>query len=169
MPPLKGIDRGINGDMLKALEETGHGDLIVVVDASYSIPNGAHKVDYQGDSSADALKGILALVPVDEEPGGPQFGVPDPSYKITAMMPDPPESTSPALEAFKKEFPLGHEGYVLTGITRLGEDNPRFSGENTKAGFYSVANDPEKRTLFVRTRDQKAYACAMFTVGHSQT
>ena len=165
MPPLKGIDRGINGDMLKALEETGHGDQIVVVDASYSIPNSAHKVDYQGDSSVRALLGILDLVPVDETTEG-GFGVPTPALMIAAMMPDLPTKTSPALEEFQEAFPLGDQGRVLVGITRLGDEASK--GELGKAGFYKVANDPEKRTLFVRTRDQKAYACALFVVGHSQ-
>jgi len=165
MPPLKGIDRGINGDMLKALEETGHGDRIVVVDASYSIPYGAHKVDYQGDSSVRALLGILDLVPVDETKDG-GIGVPNPALAITTMMPDLPSRTSPALKEFQEAFPLGDQGRVLVGITRFGDEDSK--GEQGRRGFYDLANDPEKRTLFVRTRDQKAYACALFVVGHSQ-
>ena len=165
MPPLKGIDRGINGDMLKALEETGHGDQIVVVDASYSIPDGAHKVDYQGDSSVRALLGILSLVPVDEVTEG-GFGVPNPARMIAVMMPDLPVKTSPALKEFQEAFPLGDQGRVLVGITRFGDESSK--GPLGKAGFYKTANDSERRTLFVRTRDEKACACALFVVGHSQ-
>lgn len=162
MPPLIGIDRGIDGEMLKALEEIGHGAQIVVVDASYDIPEGAQTVSYHGDSSARALTGILKLVPVDENDvwtlTGKKVG------KVVAMLPDPPETECAALAELREAFPLGN-GPVLVGATRFGQEHEKGV---TKRGFYAAANDPEKHTLFVRTRDEKAYACAMFAVGHSQ-
>lgn len=163
MPPLKGIDRGINGDMLKALEEIGHGAQIAIVDASYDIPIGAQVVNYQGDSSATALRGILDLVPVDE----PANDIGKVKSKVVAMLPDPPnkEIDSEAFMAFAEVLPTGTMP-ILAGTTRFGGEE---SAGDANKGFYAAANDPEKHTLFVRTRDEKAYACAMFVVGHSQS
>lgn len=152
MPPLKGIDRGLNGDCLKALEEVGHGAQIAVVDASYDIPLGAQVINYQGDSSAQALRGILALVPLDNNSGE--------DVDVVVMNPDLPETTCAARDAFIRV--IRDLGLTDGGLRRLNEDN------HLGTGFYAHVNDPEKHTLFVRTRDEKAYACATFVVGHSQ-
>ena len=148
MPPLIGIDRGIDGKMLKALEETGHGDQIVVVDASYSIPRGAQVVDYHGDSSPRALNGILDLVPVEE------------TENAKIMSSDDGAPGSLVLPEFESAFqdhgvPSEHR---FRNTDRLG------------TAFYDLANTSleDHPTLFVRTRDDRAYACAMFVVGHSQ-
>src|SRR5579872_5506316 len=93
MPPLKGIDRLIDGDLLKALEETGHGQQIVIVDPSYAIPHNSQRANYHGDSSARALRSILDLVPVDQDETG--------DYLITLMAPDPPAKNSKALRSFR--------------------------------------------------------------------
>ncbi|HTE58324.1 MAG TPA: RbsD/FucU domain-containing protein [Verrucomicrobiae bacterium] len=140
MPPLNGIDRGINGNLLKALEEIGHGAQIAVVDASYDIPPAAEVADYQGDSSARALKGILDLVPLDDANGYPN---------VSVMVPHFPQEPGTALEAFEEALTV----------------EPGLTGQRD---FYTLANNPEKHTLFVRTRDEKAFACALFVVGHSQ-
>ncbi|HUD06827.1 MAG TPA: RbsD/FucU domain-containing protein [Candidatus Saccharimonadales bacterium] len=151
MPPLKGIDRGINGSLLKALEETGHGDHIAIVDPSYSIPEGSRVIDYQGNSSARALKGILALVPIEEE------------SHVLLMMPDTEQHSHEAVTEFEEALGGVRE---TDWLTRYGKDNP--SG----IGFYDLVNNPSnetQNTLFVRTRDEKAFACAMLVVGHSQS
>ncbi len=150
MPPLKGIDRGIDGKMLKALEETGHGDQIAVVDASYSIPKGADIVDYHGDSSARALNGILDLVPVDE------------TEVAVVMSADP--GTPGSLAGPELEGAFEDHG-VESGFHFRNQDN-----DSLGKAFYDLANaSPDERpTLFVRTRDERAYACALFVVGHSQ-
>lgn len=155
MPPLKGIDRGINGEMLKALEEIGHGAQIAVVDASYDIPVGSQVVNYQGDSTAQALEGILKLVPIDED-----------KNVISLMGPDDHGAECPAL---RDELAVTQRLGLQAGvIKRLGEPSAaEWSGGYL--GFYRIANNPEVHTLFVRTRDEKAYACAQFIVGHSQS
>src|SRR3990167_9280168 len=127
--------------MLKALEEIGHGAQIAVVDASYDIPKESQTVDYQGDSSASALKGILNLVPTDND-------------IVIAMGSDEHDKPCPALKETYDALgsaPITHI-YV---VQRLGEEN----GEDvlSRQGFYAIANNPEKNTLFVRTRDEKAY------------
>ncbi|MEI9913567.1 MAG: RbsD/FucU domain-containing protein [Candidatus Saccharibacteria bacterium] len=151
MPPLKGIDRGINGNMLKVLEESGHGDRIVVIDPSYSVPEGAKVIDYQGDSSASALVGILRLVPSESV--------------ITIMDADPSNEVSnrAGLEFIKSLGGAGLMADLATPLPRLTEDAPV-----GQVGFYELVNGIEVPTIFVRTRDELAYACATFIVGHSQ-
>ena len=151
MPPLKGIDRGLNGTILKALEESGHGRRIAVVDASYNIPRWAQVVDYAGATSVDALIGILRLVP----------------YEGTISLMRPDETTNPndwvfgdlATIALEQEF---DEPDVVRRLDTI------YEGSETAPGFYTIANNPDEDTLFVRTRDTLAYACATFIVGHSQ-
>ena len=148
MPPLKGIDRGLNGDALKVLEEAGHGTQIVIVDPSYDIPEYARVIPYQGDSSASALMGILSLVPHEK----------DGAYDVTCMAADEGEADAGA--AFKEVTDdLGLDLGYQPRLETLGGIEP---------GFYADANGIEKRTIFFRTRDEKTYACARFTVGHSQ-
>jgi L-fucose mutarotase/ribose pyranase (RbsD/FucU family) len=148
MPPLKGIPRGLNSEALTVLEESGHGNQIIIVDPSYPIPRGALVINYVGDpnTSDGALDDILTVLPIE----GP----------VTAMLPDEGE-TCDANEAFEAVTlrQRGGQDWAM----RLDDQDP----EHPK-GFYSQANDPEKQTIFFKTRDKKAFACAMFIVGHSQ-
>lgn len=147
MPPLKGIDRGLNGDALKALEEAGHGQRIAIVDPSYAIPEGARVIPYQGESSATALKGILSLIPIEKIHGS------DALIMEADERPDDCEATK-AFDQVAVEL-----GLVLGSIQR-------HDTSDLFTGFYTEVNQPD--TLFFRTRDEKAYACATFIVGHSQ-
>jgi L-fucose mutarotase/ribose pyranase (RbsD/FucU family) len=159
MPPLKGIDRGIDGKLLCALEEAGHGFQIAVVDPSYPIPGHARVLDYHGNSagntSAQALRGILELVPTEK--------IDDDGNTILAMGHDDIDRSTPAQTQFVK---VGHEFGMATRVVGR---NDEVLGGTPVEGFYSRANNPDRYTIFVRTRDEQAYACAMFVVGHSQT
>jgi len=154
MPPLKGIDRGLNGEALKALEESGHGQRIAIVDPSYAIPEDAPVVNYQGDSSATALRGILALVPTEKLHD---------RYDVILMRADSEQwRDCEATNAFEEvtqemELKIGYKARV---------SDPHPGGPGPRVGFYDHVNSPD--TLFFRTRDTKAYACATFIVGHSQ-
>jgi L-fucose mutarotase/ribose pyranase (RbsD/FucU family) len=159
MPPLKGIDHGIDGKLLCALEEAGHGLQIAVVDPSYPIPGHARVFDYHGSSagntSAQALRGILELVPAEK--------IDDDGNTILAMGHDDIDESTTAQVQF---VDVGHELGMATRV--VGRNDEVLGGRRVK-GFYSRANNPEQHTIFVRTRDEQAYACAMFVVGHSQT
>ena len=65
---LKGIPDIIGSDLLKALAETGHGDLIVIADHFYppitKTPNGI-SIQAKGNSAAEMVDAILQLVPLD--------------------------------------------------------------------------------------------------------
>lgn len=67
---LKGIPDIIGSDLLKALADTGHGDLIVIADHFYppvsKSPNGV-SIQAKGNSAAEMVDAILQLVPLDVE------------------------------------------------------------------------------------------------------
>ena len=67
---LKGIPDIIGSDLLKALADTGHGDLIVIADHFYppvtKSPN-AVSIQAKGTKAAQMLDAILKLVPLDVE------------------------------------------------------------------------------------------------------
>ena len=67
---LIGIPDIIGSDLLKALADTGHGDLIVIADHFYphvtKCPNGV-SIQAKGVGSVEMLDAILQLVPLDVE------------------------------------------------------------------------------------------------------
>ncbi len=67
---LKGIPDIIGSDLLKALADTGHGDLIVIADHFYppitKTPNGV-SIQAKGVGAAEMVDAILKLVPLDVE------------------------------------------------------------------------------------------------------
>ena len=67
---LRGIPDIIGSDLLKALADTGHGDLIVIADHFYphvtKCPNGV-SIQAKGVGSVEMLDAILQLVPLDVE------------------------------------------------------------------------------------------------------
>lgn len=168
MPPLRGIDRGLDGNALKALEESGHGRRLAIVDASYDIPRWAQVVNYLGQTSAEALHGIASLVPIEED-------------SLTLMYPDIDDHSKLADDAYEAFLTVHGQllkelGSKITIGSLYRKDAADLSellqdaddAEEEEEGFYSVANNEAQDTLFVRTRDTLPYACATFIVGHSQ-
>lgn len=67
---LIGIPDIIGSDLLKALADTGHGDLIVIADhfyPPYSKSPNAVSIQAKGTGAAEMLDAILKLVPLDVE------------------------------------------------------------------------------------------------------
>ncbi|MBP3208757.1 MAG: RbsD/FucU family protein [Oscillospiraceae bacterium] len=67
---LIGIPDIIGSDRLKALADTGHGDLIVIADhfyPPYSKSPHAVSIQAKGTGSAEMLDAVLQLVPLDTE------------------------------------------------------------------------------------------------------
>jgi hypothetical protein len=160
MPPLKGIDRGLTGEALKALEESGHGRRIAIVDASYDIPRSAQKVDYRGQSSAQALLGVLKLAPIENK----SLTIMGPDGDAQADDPELAWQASRDIEEAYRSIDWGEEFPGGANLARrLDEDQ----GATVQEGFYTIANSSD--TLFIRTPDTLPYACATFLVGHSQT
>ncbi|MCF0145925.1 MAG: L-fucose mutarotase [Eubacterium sp.] len=67
---LKGIPANISSDLLKALADMGHGDLVVIADDFYppysKTPNG-RVVFAKGNSAAEIIDSILQLMPLDTD------------------------------------------------------------------------------------------------------
>ena len=67
---LIGIPEIIGSDLLKALAETGHGDLIVIADhfyPPYSKSPNAVSIQAKGTNASQMLDAVLQLVPLDVE------------------------------------------------------------------------------------------------------
>ncbi|HTB49205.1 MAG TPA: hypothetical protein VK712_03925 [Verrucomicrobiae bacterium] len=167
MPPFRQgpieVDRRLDGEALHELREVGHGRRITIVDASYDIPDGVKTIKFPG-SSAEALLGIVRLVPL-EEGSVVEYMRPDPSLEESS------QTVIAARVAFRKaaealDEQAGRIGINLYPLYRKDEDEAaQNSGD---PGFYSVANNEGQRHLFVRTIDDLPFACASFVVGHSQ-
>ncbi|MFD1715510.1 RbsD/FucU family protein [Amnibacterium flavum] len=71
---LKGIDPILNGELLKILDEMGHGDDIVLVDRNFPAHSGGNPVVNLGDiSTTRAAQAVLSVFPLDtfvEQPVG---------------------------------------------------------------------------------------------------
>ena len=83
MSYLKGIPANMSSDLLKALADMGHGDLVVIADHFYppytKTPNGV-MVDAKGCSAAEIIDSILQLMPLD---------VDFTAHPVEYMVPDP--------------------------------------------------------------------------------
>lgn len=159
MPPFREerlVDRGLPGKALEALERSGHLRRMAIVDTSYPIPRWAEEVDYRGRSSADALLGVVRLVPVE---GVVEFMSPDPD--------DNREEAKEALETFNQVF-VELESEIPELQDKVGERHRLDIDEPERVGFYSLVNNQEVDTFFIRTNDRHLYACATFIIGHSQ-
>ena len=63
---LKGIDPLLNGDLLKVLDEMGHGDRLFVVDRNYPAHAAGRPVIRTGESGAERVLGaVLSVFPLD--------------------------------------------------------------------------------------------------------
>ena len=89
---LIGIPDIIGSDLLKALADTGHGDLIVIADhfyPPYSKSPHAVSIQAKGTGSAEMLDAVLQLVPLDTEyeksPSGTSFRIRNPAWSWKAI------------------------------------------------------------------------------------
>ena len=63
---LKGIDPLLNGDLLKVLDDMGHGDQLLVADRNYPAAAAGRPVVRLGESGAERVVGaILSVFPLD--------------------------------------------------------------------------------------------------------
>jgi L-fucose mutarotase len=73
---LRGIDPLISPDLLTALAEMGHGDVLALVDRNFPAHStGRRVVRLDGTNLTEAARAILALLPIDAATG-PGVGVP---------------------------------------------------------------------------------------------
>lgn len=64
---LKGIDRRLGPDLLRALRAMGHGDEIAIVDANYPAETDARRlIRMDSDFGPDIADAILSVMPLDD-------------------------------------------------------------------------------------------------------
>jgi L-fucose mutarotase len=144
---LKGIPAQIGSDLLKALADMGHGDLLIVADDFYppisKTPNGV-SIQAKGNGAALMIDAILQLMPLDtqycEHPV--EYMVPDKEANITM---DRPKVWDDATAAVVKN------GYPQTCV-----------GEIERSKFYEKA---EKAFVTVCTSERLPYGCFILQKG----
>ncbi len=144
---LRGIPDIIGSDLLKALADTGHGDLIVIADHFYppitKSPN-AVSVQAKGCNAAQMVDAILKLVPLDVEyeKHPIQYMVPDKDSGIVM-------ESSPVWEGVKEAVKAN--GYDVACV-----------GEIERTKFYEKAG---KAYVTVCTSETKPYGCIILQKG----
>ena len=144
---LRGIPDIIGSDLLKALADTGHGDLIAIVDHFYppitKAPN-AVSIQAKGTGTAQMLDAILKLVPLDTD-----FE----KYPVQYMVPDPDSGikmdNSPVWDGVKEA--VAANGYDVSCVGTI---------ERTK--FYEKAG---RAYVTVCTSETKPFGCVIMQKG----
>ena len=144
---LRGIPDIIGSDLLKALADTGHGDLIVIADHFYppitKSPN-AVSIQAKGVGAAQMLDAILKLVPLDVEYE---------KYPIQYMVPDKDSGvvleSSPVWDGVKEA--VKNNGYDVSCV-----------GEIERTKFYEKAG---RAYVTVCTSETKPYGCIILQKG----
>jgi L-fucose mutarotase len=62
---LKGIDPLLSGELLRELDELGHGDLVVVADRNFPAHTQGAPVVRLDAGAVDAMRAILSVLPLD--------------------------------------------------------------------------------------------------------
>lgn len=144
---LKGIPSRIGSDLLKALADMGHGDIIIVADDFYpplsKTPNGI-SIQAKGNSAAEMIDAILQLLPLDTEycAHPVQYMVPDKEANISM---DRPKVWDDAVAAVVKN------GYDAKCV-----------GEIERSRFYEKAG---KAFVTVCTSERQPYGCFILQKG----
>ena len=144
---LRGSPDIIGSDLLKALADTGHGDLIVIADHFYppitKSPN-AVSIQAKGCGAAQMVDAILKLVPLDVEYE---------KYPIQYMVPDADSGvvveSSPVWDGVKKA--VVDNGYDVSCV-----------GEIERTKFYEKAG---RAYVTVCTSETKPYVCIIIQKG----
>ena len=144
---LKGIPTEIGSDLLKALADMGHGDLIIIADDFYppksKTPNGV-SIQAKGNSAAEMIDAILKLMPLDtdycEHPV--EYMIPD---KDANVVMDRPKVWDDAIEAVKRN---GYDAKIM--------------GEIERSKFYEKAG---KAFVTVCTSERQPYGCFIMQKG----
>ena len=144
---LRGIPEIIGSDLLKALADTGHGDLIVIADHFYppitKSPN-AVSIQATGVGAAQMVDAILKLVPLDVEYE---------KYPIQYMVPDKDSGvvleSSPVWDGVKEA--VKNNGYDVSCV-----------GEIERTKFYEKAG---RAYVTVCTSETKPYGCIILQKG----
>lgn len=137
---LKGLDVQLVPQLLLALAEMGHGDLVAVVDRNFPAHSSGQRVVELPQSTAySALDAVLSVLPID------RFG----AAAVVHMLTDD-GLESPATPEVRALWELAEGGAVA-------ED-----GRRRMDGFYELAKGAY---VTVRTGEELPYACYLIRKG----
>lgn len=145
---LKGIPDRIGSDLLKALADMGHGDILIIADHYYppktKTPNGI-SLQCKGNTAAEMVDAILQLMPLDdrycEHPV--EYMVPD---KDSGVVVENSEAWDQVFAAVKKN----------------GYDPAKVCGPIERTKFYEKAG---RAYVTVCTSETKEYGCFILQKG----
>ena len=143
---LKGIPERIGSDLLKALADMGHGDLLVIADdfyPPYSKSPNAISIQAKGNTAPEMLEAILKLLPIDID-----YTV----HPVEYMVPD------------KDSGIIMENNKVWNDIKEVMEKNGYKDAVGTieRTKFYEKA---EKAFVTVCTSERQPYGCIIVQKG----
>ena len=144
---LRGIPDIIGSDLLKALADTGHGDLIVIADhfyPPYSKSPHAVSIQAKGTGSVEMLDAVLQLVPLDVEYSKQPlwYIVPDQDSGVVV-------ETNPVWDGIRQT--VAAHGY-----------DPACIGTLERMKFYEKAGDA---SVTICTSETQPYGCIILKKG----
>lgn len=144
---LRGIPDIIGSDLLKALADTGHGDLIVIADHFYppvtKTPNGI-SIQAKGTGAAQMVDAILKLVPLDTDYC---------EHPIEYMVPDADSGITLDRSAVWED--------TIAAVVKNGYD-AKCVGEIERTRFYEKA---ARAYVTVCTSERLPYGCIILQKG----
>ena len=137
---LKGLDVQLVPQLLLALAEMGHGDLVAVVDRNFPAhSSGTRVVELPQSTAYSALDAVLSVLPID------RFG----AAAVVHMLTDD-GAESPATAEIRALWELAEGGAIAEdGLRRMD-------------GFYDLA---KQAYVTVRTGEELPYACYLIRKG----
>lgn len=142
---LKGINKLLKGDILKALSDMGHGDVLAIVDANYPAQTMGKKVITCSGSSATALlEAILQVFPLDHIVKEP----------VLLMEMEPEDRVEEAA------YPRIWDEF--SNIIRSEYGNERKIGMVSRKDFYSLSKNA---FVIVQTGEERLYGNVLIVKG----
>ncbi|MDD6204936.1 MAG: RbsD/FucU domain-containing protein [Firmicutes bacterium] len=137
---LKNVPKLINGDLLKILNDMGHGDTIVLADANFPAASQGTRVVYTpGADAVQMMDAILRLMPLDQYVDCP----------VQLMAVNPGDSYVPDI----------WDDFKATVLKNNGETKIEFID---RFSFYDCA---KQAFAVVSTGEERLYGCAILKKG----
>ena len=144
---LKGIPNNISSELLKALADMGHGDIIVIADNFYPAVSKAKNgitINCKGNTVPEMVDSILQLFPLDVDYC---------EYPVEIMKPDP------GCEGMLTERPQVWDDVIAAVKKHEGKDCVGYIG---RTDFYEKAMNAY---LTISTSETQPYGCIIMQKG----
>lgn len=144
---LKGIPERIGSDLLKALADMGHGDILVVADhfyPPYSKSPNAISIQAKGNTAPEMIDAILKLMPLDDRYS---------EHPVEHMIPD---ADSGVVVEHSDAWDEARETVIRNGY------DPKVIGTIERSRFYEKAG---RAFVTVCTSEMREYGCFILQKG----